>query len=177
MILKNDVAWVQEMLSTCRNTDSTVIEKMFETAAKENNVEMSKMLGMEVAKNLVKDMGLEKMLTQLNIPTTNIHHALTTIIEKTINDTNADNLPSYDKAEMRSGLLRNLKTMTDDKSSDLGEKIQHRKHPKLDKLLSPIIKIEPKKFTDFKNKFNKIMRNKEVAEQADEKRNTGPGRG
>ncbi|MDF1826819.1 MAG: ADP-ribosyltransferase [Legionellaceae bacterium] len=177
IIMKHDVAWVQEMLSTCKNTDTVIIETMYTASSENKNLAMAQILGKEVAKNLIKNMELEKMLRQLKVPKNSIDDAISTILDKTMADMTEDNLSSYTKTEVRSSLLKNLQALVFDKNSDLGKKIQHRKHPKLDKLLSQVhLHIAPKKFTDFKNRFNKLMPNEELPNQDDKKRDTGPGR-
>jgi hypothetical protein len=157
VVLNNDIQWLQDMFSTCKNTNSLVIESMFTKAYDEKNQEMCEIQGAEIVKNIIKEIKLEKMLIELKVPKTSIDTVLKENLEKTMEDIASKKLSNT--ADIRSALLSHLKDVAYDKDNEFGGILQHRKHPKLDKLLSHMVHIEPKKFSSFKQKFNEIVQN------------------
>tara|TARA_R110002126_G_scaffold1177_1_gene6986 strand:+ start:6114 stop:9017 length:2904 start_codon:yes stop_codon:yes gene_type:complete len=86
-------------------------------------------------------------------------------INEVINNIHTKQIPLDDELQIRMEILNYFKTLSEDKNSEIGRALQHRNHPRLDGFFSPIIKIEPRKFTDFKDKYKELALKEEGDEE------------
>ena len=77
-------------------------------------------------------------------------------LKQIINNIHIKQISSDDKTHIHLEVVNYVKALAEDKNSEIGRLLQARKNPRLDSLLSPIINIEPKKFTAFKKKLGEL---------------------
>jgi hypothetical protein len=140
------------------NDGITSMQAMLELACHAEALEAAKKLAPLVASDIISNMNLRDIfLHEIGVPEKIVDDAIETIKHHATGEITSDTIKTFDEPKLRAAILKHTKTLVYDKSSRLGADIQHRKNPRLDTMLG----LEPKKFSNFKKKFQTITTNEQ----------------